>query len=329
MHANRTAVSAGAISILFLGVTVSWGQVVPGFIVEEYATVGGPVEMSFDPTGILYVGHDLSFSGGTSTDPAKIHRVGIGGFPVEEYGLATIGDPDAVLFDVLGVVSGVPGSVLVGGIDFPGSSMGSISAIFPDESIGTIYGPSADFKNVNAMEFDSMGRLIIVDNDGDTTGEVYVADGGAPTLLFTLPADNGSLTLDADDRIYTAAIDGVIRIHDSAGALVDDAFVTGLTLGTSAPMAVGQGGTIWGTDLFAVDRGTGELLRIDSGGSVIVIGTDFGGEDRLAADLAFGPDGALYVSFLDEDRIIRIIPEPLTLTLVAVGLLGLLRRRRQ
>ena len=102
------------------------------------------------------------------------------------------------------------------------------------------------------------------------------------------------MTIDDNDFIYTSALDGVIRIHDAAGTLIDDAFVTGLSTTMSAPLVAGRGDALWGDDLYTVNRDTGELWRVDGLGNISVIGTDFNNDDRILADLEFGPDGAMY-----------------------------------
>ena len=73
--------------------------IVPGFVVENYANVPNPTWFSFDnSSGVLYVGRE------EGSTPSPIHRIGPGGFPVEEYG-PNFGDPDSVLFDAAGLVS--------------------------------------------------------------------------------------------------------------------------------------------------------------------------------------------------------------------------------
>ena len=57
-------------------------------------------------------------------------------------------DPDTVLFDETGSISGTPGAVLVGGY-VGGGSLGQISIIFPDETVGTLLGPSDQLGNVH------------------------------------------------------------------------------------------------------------------------------------------------------------------------------------
>ena len=86
------------------------------------------------------------------------------------------------------------------------------------------------------------------------------------------------------------------------GRTLNDEFVTGLVGDPS--LTFGPGGPVWGTDLYVIADGT--LMRFDEQGSSTVLGTGF---DGAPLDLAFGPDGALYIPFFDEDRILRITPE--------------------
>ncbi len=81
----------------------------PGASVERYATVDWPAWLSFDRgAGVLFAG--------VETGPAaRVWRIAAGGSPVNEYGAVPIQDPDAVLHDAAGLLTGVPGSVLVGG----------------------------------------------------------------------------------------------------------------------------------------------------------------------------------------------------------------------
>jgi len=59
-------------------------------------------------------------------------------------------------------------------------------------------------------------------------------------------------------------------------------------------------------------------------GTRTVVGSGFDG----SGDLAFGPDGALYVSSHDEDLIWRVVPEPASLLLLTVGGVLAVGRRR-
>ncbi|MBI1926739.1 PEP-CTERM sorting domain-containing protein [Candidatus Poribacteria bacterium] len=301
--------------------------IVPGFTVTPYATVPVPAILSFDPSGVLYVGLDDNAPSG-----AKIRRVGVGGSPVVEYGASGRFDPDTVLFDAVGAISGTPGTVLVGGYTSDAFTSGLISMIRPDQSVANLFGPTATFFNPSDMTFDGTGRFLFTDSDARKRS-VFVSTGGFPSTLFTLPgtARPFAVAIDAANRIFTSADDGTLRIHDTAGNLVNGSFATGL--GTIPGLAFGTGAA-FGTDLYAIDFSSGNLLRFDMFGNATVFGQGF----TSGEDLAFGPDGALYVSERNTNRILRItpaavIPEPGTLTLLGIGILGIIvlgwRRRKR
>ncbi len=265
---------------------------VPGCTVEVYAELNRPGDLTFDDLGNLYVGN------GEST--GFIRRIPPGGIVVENYGETHLTDPDTVLFDAEGVISGTVGSILVGG----GSGGGNIWAIRPDQSIVLVFGPTDVFNNPADMVFDSTGRFLLSDLDGDKRN-VLASTGDFPAVLFTVPASPQMMAIDADDHIFTKLFGGVIQIHDTDGSLLDDAFVTDLPEG-NVPIEFGPGGS-WESGLYAV-TGT-NLVRIDEQGESEVIGTGFEGSERSI----FGPDRALYVSQLNvpsapEDRILRIVP---------------------
>lgn len=302
-------------------------QTVPGYTVQEYAQPNGPVKMTFAPDGTMYVGRDLTLSGGGPGTATRIHEIGPGGAPVVEYG-DLLPDPDSVLYDATGTYGGTAGSIVVVGYqsDFDVPLQGYMAGIAPDETTSTLYtNAGIGFNNINGIAMNSANRLILEDDDD---GDFFYLDPGdtVPTPWFTSPSPGG-FDLNTADQIYQAGLDGNIRLFDSDGTLLNGSFYT-LTASTAAsPIAVGPGNALWGDDIYTIDRATGELLRITPAGVATPIGTGFGLADRLAADIAFGPDGAMYMSFLDEDRIIRIIPEPASLTLI--GLMGLLALRRR
>ncbi|MDZ4781598.1 MAG: PEP-CTERM sorting domain-containing protein [Planctomycetia bacterium] len=289
--------------------------IVPGFTVEHYADVTDPAEMTFNPaTGDLYVGRDNSGSGGSQAEAVKIHLFAPGGATVTEFGDTAIPDPDSVLFDATGDVSGVPGSVLVAGRQV---AEGALRAIHPDQTTTLLFHVGSGLVNPNGLKFDSTGRVIIADN----LGPVAASTGGNPTILYNLGGVNGTIAIDADDNIYTDGPDGVIRIHAADGSLVNGNFYTDPNPGPGGfQLEFGPGGPLWGDSLYGISRDTGELLRFDALGVPTVIGTGFGGPGGpTAPDMEFGPDGALYVALFSEDEIIRIVPEPGSLALLGIG----------
>jgi len=316
MIQSKLLAGLAAVMVAIVGVAGVKAQVVPGYIVEQYAeNVPLPVELGFDPSGVLYAGF------GDSDIPGSISRIGIGGFPVGPYG-PPLSDPDAVLVDTAGLFA-MPGSVLVGTSNV--GVGGIIHAILPDETLIDVIGPTLDMQNPNRMVFDNNNRLVI--GADDIVGEVYVSTGpGDLTPLITLPAAGASLVVDDLNQIYVRTVEGIIRIYDENGVLVNDNFApTGLD--GIGPMAFGPGNILWGDDLYTLNKTSGELLRIDSAGDVSVIGTGFPSGSTGTVDLTFGPDGFMYLSLLDDNGIIRVVPEPNALALLALGGMLFVRRR--
>jgi len=145
-----------------------------------YAKVADPVRLAFAPDGTLYVGRDNSGSGGGAADAVKIHRIAPGGAPVSEFVKAAIADPDAVVYDAAGVISGIAGAVIVGGVTADGSTEGRLSRIAPDGAATTLFGPSSAIVNPGDFVFDATGRLLFTDVDG---GKVWVMTNATPQTL--------------------------------------------------------------------------------------------------------------------------------------------------
>jgi hypothetical protein len=278
--------------------------VVPGFSVEGFAAVPGPEQLAFDAAGNLYTGRGVP--GGVGNESQKIHRVPAGGGVGTEYGNDAIDDPDAVLVDEDGSISGSAGAVLVAGRD-TATSDGKVVAILPDESVVPVVGPTAALSNPNVL---ARGRdgLVISDSDPGIPflKLVEYAPPGPPTTLVDSPSAPADVEVDAAYRMFVAHADGLIRVYDADGALVDGDYAG--DVGASAYLALGPGGA-FGTDLYATRRATGELLRIAPDGTHSVVGSGFPtGSDWQ--DIEFGPDGALYTSLFTAGEVLRIAPAP-------------------
>jgi hypothetical protein len=271
-------------------------QTVPGHQVSNYATVTHPVMLSFGPDGVLYAGRDPTPSG--STTAVHVSSIGVGGTPVASLGNVPISDPDTILLDTAGTISGLPGTLLVTGL-LGATGPGRISGIRPDGSVFTIF-DAGPWENIVEMKFDLTGRLVFTALESRS---IWTSTGGTPTILATLPgsAYPTFLTIGADNRIVVAGSDNVIRIYNANGTLANGSLAT---LGGFAGLEYGQGGA-FGSDLYAVDTVAGTLVRVSAAGVKTTIGTGFP-TGFGTKDIAVGPSGDLYVSLISADKVVRV-----------------------
>ena len=284
-------ICSAVVAFLLVLSSIANSQTAPGFHIEQYAVVNQPVLLAFDPNGVLYVGR-----GGGNGAAQKIHRVSAGGAQITEYGNEPISDPDAVVVDVTGTYSGVPGSVLVGGGASP-TGPAQIHAILPDQSVGVPLG-GFPFGNCGEIKVDYAGRLVFADLE---LWNIYATTGGTPSILTHLPSSPLYLAIDAQNNIYVSTDDGKIRVLNPDGSELNGEFAT---FQSRVEIEFGPGGA-WGTDLYAMDYLNGVLYRINPQGSKTAIGSSFG----VTQDIAFGPDGALYISDFSNNRILRVTPD--------------------
>ena len=270
---------------------------VPGCGVEEYAKIkmGGANGLAFDSNGILYVGRDDPSSG---LAPTKIVRICPTCKDVREYGNVALSDPDAVVVDREGLISGVRRSVLVGG-QWQQWYNGYVVAVLPDETTKTIWAPGTTvLRNPNEMVFDKTGKkLLLIDPEG----QIHLSENGKPPqTIINLPSTSLFMNIDNDNNILVVSGDNKMRKYGLDGILIDDSFATNLDSRTRG-IAVGQGGPVWGNDIYTISYEN--LIRIDSKTKdVKIIGTGF----NITNDIDFGPDGNLYVSAFD--KILRVSP---------------------
>jgi hypothetical protein len=267
----RTVLTALATSAFLcsLSLVASAAPVVPGFNVTTCAVVPVQNRFTFDALGGLYIGNTINAASG-----GPVHRVGPGGSPVGDYGPA-IFDPDAVSFDATGAVSGVAGSVLVGG--------DALTAIRPDQSALLF---SGGFNNVADRVFDRTGRLLFTDNGNGVAAQraVFALEGGLLTKLFVEAAGAApdSIAVNAANQIFTSRGDGGVSLHSADGGLINANFISALS--PSSAIDFGRGGA-FGDSLYALDAITGVLLHFDAAGLATVVGTGFAAN---SCETAFG-----------------------------------------
>jgi hypothetical protein len=131
----------------------------------------------------------------------------------------------------------------------------------------------------------------------DVGGKIWAMTNGTPAALLTL-AGAWHFTTDEFNRLVAGASGSpVLRLYTAAGVLLTNAFAS---VAVGSPLARGPGG-FWGPGVFCVNT-NGDLLSLDSVGGATRRGTGI----SVPWALAFGPDGALYVSEFNSDLIWRI-----------------------
>jgi hypothetical protein len=261
-------------------------QTVSGFRVEPYATVSNPVRISIDTNNVLFAGRNppASQSGATS-----IWRIERGGSPVAQS--PNFSDPDAVIVDSRGLISGVSGSVLVGGTI--GNGQFRIAAWGPDGATRNVldYGGI----DINGFAFDPDGRLIIA-----ADAAVYRFDGSQVVGLFSPASRAQSVAVDSGGNFYVALENGNLAVYGSMGQLINNRLAN---FNNAFQIIVTNEGQ-FGAGVFALDS---SLWRVQNDGTKISLGTGF----VPGSSMAFGPDGSLYVSEFATNRIMRIACKPL------------------
>ncbi len=273
---------------------------IAGFRTEVYAdNVITPAQLTFDSQGNLFAGGELYKISGHAQSPTRVFKIASGGGSVVEYGDTLIDDPDAIVYDRDGIISGAPGSILVGGANFNNVSIGKISAIHPDQSVHVLIGPSSAIRNPANLQIDSRGRLLFSQVGLQT--QIAAFSNGLITTVIRNPVEIWDFEIGENNQIYVSSTDGVIRVYDLDGNLLNNTFATGF--GRTTKMAAGPGG-VWGRDLYVADSTNGKLYRVNAKGEKTIIGENFS-EDH-SWDFVFGPDKSMYISDYENDRILKI-----------------------
>lgn len=271
----------------------------PGWMMTTYAQVKDPVTLAFAADGSLYCGRDNWGSGGGFGDAVKIHKIGKGGSPVTEYGKSGVSDPDTVGVDDVGVITGTPGSVIIGGVS---GNIGIIWKVLPNGDVSKVYNLQSPFLNPGQFEFNGAGRLFMADvgnaNDDSPVGATDQA--GQMKLLFNMGGGACSLCLLPGGKILCSNDVGRVDIYDTQGNLVQANFSD---VWTFANLAAAKDGEF----LAYAGIRSGEVLAIVADGSVRVAATGFvEGQIGGVTGIAVGKDKAIYASDFTGDRVVRI-----------------------
>jgi len=290
-----TKICFGLITSLAINMAAFGQPEVPGFDVTKYADVPAPDTLTFSPDGVLYVNPVINFT--------RIYRIGPGGLPVEQYGDTDLGDSGfrGIAYDASGAIAGVAGSVLVG----DGSDL---VAILPDQTTVPLLS-IAEPDNIITLSFDRVTRLLM-SSSGTTAGfRMWVTTGDA-----LIPCGNGfgGTSVDGANRIYYGFVSGQVAVKAPDCTQLPDLVQAG-DVGIFN-VAFGPYDAVWKGDLFATARSS--VYRIRSDGTITLVGTGFDNSH----DLAFGPDGALYVADRNANAIYRITPNGVQTVTVSIDI---------
>lgn len=305
MRGGASPVSPNAAAIVLIAASaLSHAQPsVPGMTTSlygSYPTTYLPLVLIFDDAGYLYASADDASSPGQ-----RIRRVPPGGGLAAIFSNSQIYDPDGLLLDRHGVISGVPGAILMG-CGVSGSPTGQIRALRPDGTDFTVSGPSSILNNCGPLEFDSSNRVFIAVFGNRT---IVRFTGTTPSLFLTLPGtiNSGGLLIDSIDRIWVSCSDGAVRRYLPSAALEATITVGGIYPG----MGINRHQGSFAEGVYVSNRSTGIMSRIGAGEVLEPVGTGF----STPTHLLFDSDGALYNSDYSLGRIwktecIRITDQP-------------------
>lgn len=282
---------------------------VPGVLPAQHAFLTNPAVLDLGPDGTVYSGRE------DNGDFVPVWLIVSANDP-QPFGEPRC-DPDSVVLDLDGVVSGEAGTLLVGGscgirnpdtgrCIFDPDNNGCITAVAPDGTTTDLFGPDTAIGNVTWMKIDALGRLLFTRTLG--AGRIYAIEGG---VVSTVVSPSGyaiaQFDLDPDGNIRAFCNDGRIRTFDLDGMLLGVNPATGL--GSAAVIASYAGGPRFPAGDYLVNTATFEFSRVDADGTVTPLGTGFPG----SRGIRFGPDGALYIGSQALNRIFRLIPCPVNL----------------
>lgn len=289
---------------------VQASPVMPGFVIEQVVRADNTDKVHVGQTGSLYLGQRGPGGGIVELHPLMLDNAQRSG--LSPLGNSPIPDPNAIIVDIFGGVSGEAGNVLVGGSD-------GIYSIAADGSVTHLYQISSSVRNPVDFAFDASNRVVFTDwNQGRI--RAINSDGSISTIAQTV-GRSMNIAFNTDGSFVATDDQGNLNFFSATGAR------TQVLAGNWTSVFFGNGSSAWGTGLYAVDTATGNLVSFD-GLNQTVVGTGFLG---AFGDATWSPDGSIYITGDGSTRVFRIgepIPAPGALAMLGLGGLAAARRRR-
>ena len=285
---------------------------VPGFLVENLGNVAFTDKIDVADNGNIYFGQRGPGGATAAVHPVMINTTGRNAEFPTPIGNAPIADPDAIVVDIFGDVSGTQGDVIVGGVE-------GIFSIATDGTVTEIYGNIKKINNPTDFAFDASGRLVFTDwNQGQI--RAIQPDGSIVKLARTV-GRSMNLAFAADGSFFATDDQGNIN------AFAPNGDRTAVIAGAWSTIFVGNGSDAWGTSLYAIDTTTGDLVRFDSTLAGETVGSGFTG---TFGDAAWSNGGELFLTNSGTNvlRVGEPIPAPASLALIGLGGLVAARRRK-
>lgn len=167
---------------------------------------------AFDASGNLYV---------TQITPAAIFRIPPAGSPTTPLVTSGLATPVGLVVDQ------------AGNLYVADASAHRVTSFNSSGALRTTWGTGGSVATGTlplGLASDTSGRLYVAESTPGRVSRIS-ADGSSITPLFTGATSASGVCVDADGNIYVQVSGGVIRKYNSAGALVNGTFVTGLLTG--------------------------------------------------------------------------------------------------
>jgi hypothetical protein len=269
----------------------AWGSPVasqsPSELVQDVvAPTRDPGQITFDPySSATFVGRTLN-----TTGDLILHRVDRTQGTAAPYG-RPIHDPDGLAFDADGTFSGVPGTVLIG--HHPRNlSVGQITAMLPDGQQTVLAGPAQGLANAGELKLEAGGTLLVSVFPGGNQQLLRIAPGGTTTQVLSLGARFAFDVTPQRTIVIHRRDSGAIEERSRTGQFIRQ--IGSLPSSNDPRIAASIGGP-WTASVYAIDGP--DLVAIHaSGNTILANGFSNVIQNLGSGELAFGPDGALYVS---------------------------------